>query len=130
MESDSEQREVLRKALKAVLKEERIKAVMAEVPFDEAYEMVRPSVGDVGEAPVGRPLDISKIPGEFMTYCNCMVRDCSSETAVTFMHLPAPPPHHRRDDQVKYHQLLSELTKGLPPTVMVHGIHAVTSTAL
>ena len=43
MESDSNQKEVLRKALKGVLKEERIKAVIAEVPFDEAYDMARAS---------------------------------------------------------------------------------------
>ena len=78
-----------------------------------------------------RLLDVRKIPNEFMTYCNCMIRDCSDQTAVTFMHLPSPPAAGRDgDEQVKYLRLLSELTKGLPPTVMVHGIHAVTSTAL
>ena len=38
--------EVLRKGLQSVLKEERIKAVVAEVPFDQAYQMVKGSLGE------------------------------------------------------------------------------------
>ena len=84
-------------------------------------------------------MDIMKIPDEYVRFCNGMIRDCSDETAVTFIHLPTPPspsmstislPHSVEDLQIRYLKLLSELTKGLPPTMMVHGIHAVTSTAL
>ena len=32
--------------------------------------------------------------------------------------------------RIRYFELLSILTKNLPPTVLVHGIHAVTSTAI
>ena len=38
--------EVLRKGLQSVLKEERIKAVVAEVPFDQAYQMVKGLLGE------------------------------------------------------------------------------------
>jgi len=139
--------EVLRKGLQSVLKEERIKAVVAEVPFDQAYQMVKGSLEeeDASNSPQGnthqpRLMDIMKIPDEYVRFCNGMIRDCSDQTAVSFIHLPAPPspsmsttstlPHSVEDLQIRYLKLLSELTKGLPPTMMVHGIHAVTSTAL
>lgn len=88
-----------------------------------------------------------------------MIRNYSSEsTAVIFMYLPPPPEpvneskddispfdspnglHNMQEyenslqiecpDRMKYMSLLKGLTEELPPTVLVHGLKAVTSTLL
>lgn len=64
---------------------------------------------------------------------NQIVRDKSNATAVTFMYLPAPPKVGTIDYKERCHHyldLLTELTYDLPPTILVHGINAVTSTTL
>jgi len=150
-DSDAETKELLRKNLKSVLKEERIKAVMAEVSFDEAYQLAREAERAPGSADDqlvssrarrrksfshydenAAHLDLMKIPMEYVQLSNQIVQNCSSPdtTAVTFIHLPAPPPKNQPRAQARYLQLLAELTKDLPPTVLVHGIHAVTTTAV
>ena len=129
---DEETRKRLRKTLKAILKEERIKAQVAEVPFDDVYELAKPAEtprNDVDDAADDHhDLDLTKIPMNFMQLSNSLLKESSSQSAVTFLHLPAPPKD--LELQIQYIKLLTELTNGLPPTVMVHGIHAVTSTAL
>lgn len=61
---------------------------------------------------------------------NEIIRNRSDATAATFIYLPAPP---RLDSpnwtqtSVQYLDLLTELTTELPPTVLVHGVSAVTS---
>ena len=85
------------------------------------------------------PLDMSKIPNAFMSASNQLIKERSHNTAIVFMYLPPPPTSKQKvgvtDDQlskmrVRYLELLSILTEDLPPTVLVHGIHAVTSTAI
>ena len=85
------------------------------------------------------PLDMSKIPDAFMSASNQLIKERSHNTAIAFMYLPPPPTSKQNvgatDDQlskmrVRYLELLSILTEDLPPTVLVHGIHAVTSTAI
>ena len=85
------------------------------------------------------PLDMSKIPDAFMSASNQLIKERSHNTAIAFMYLPPPPTSKQKvgvtDDQlskmrVRYLELLSILTEDLPPTVLVHGIHAVTSTAI
>ncbi|XP_058450902.1 solute carrier family 12 member 9 [Malaya genurostris] len=69
----------------------------------------------------------------YMQRINQIIRDKSNSTAVTFMYLPAPPKLSTVDYKEKCHHyldLLTELTYDLPPTILVHGINAVTSTTL
>ncbi|XP_053693101.1 solute carrier family 12 member 9 [Sabethes cyaneus] len=69
----------------------------------------------------------------YMQRINQTIRDKSNATAVTFMYLPAPPKLSTIDYKEKSHHyldLLTELTYDLPPTILVHGINAVTSTTL
>ncbi|XP_058815021.1 solute carrier family 12 member 9 isoform X2 [Topomyia yanbarensis] len=69
----------------------------------------------------------------YMQRINQTIRDKSNSTAVTFMYLPAPPKLSTADYKEKCHHyldLLTELTYDLPPTILVHGINAVTSTTL
>lgn len=59
---------------------------------------------------------------------NRMIKHESSETAVVFVYLPAPPSTERK--QVTYLRQLDLLTQDLPPTVLVHGLQPVICTSL
>lgn len=64
---------------------------------------------------------------------NQLIKQHSLQTATIFMYLPAPPVSNTWDENTiyrQYLQLLTELTADLPPTVLVHGVSAVTSTTL
>ncbi|XP_054268186.1 solute carrier family 12 member 9 [Macrosteles quadrilineatus] len=63
----------------------------------------------------------------YLLNVNQIMRLQSEQTALTFVYLP-PPPQVKISSQ--YLQCLTELTADLPPTVMVHGVSAVTSTTL
>lgn len=69
----------------------------------------------------------------YMQRANQIIRDKSNATAATFIYLAAPPktthPNFRALSKV-YLELLNEMTTELPPTILVHGMNAVTSTTL
>ncbi|ESO84407.1 hypothetical protein LOTGIDRAFT_207292 [Lottia gigantea] len=72
--------------------------------------------------------DFQEVPEEFIKAINEMISANSSRTAVSFFYLPKPP-----SDSTKYGSYLSQLdllTANLQPSVMVHGLHPVTSTTL
>lgn len=73
----------------------------------------------------GAPLD--NAVRVYLLSVNQLLRQHSEQTAASFLYLPVPP---QGGDEATYLQLLTELTADLPPTVLVHGIHAVTSTTL
>ena len=66
-------------------------------------------------------------PAYLMSACET-VRRRSSETAVTFLYVPIPPPN--KADYAKYLDCLTTLTENWPPTLMVRGVSPVTSTTL
>jgi potassium/chloride transporter 9 len=59
---------------------------------------------------------------------NCMLREHSVSTAVTYLYLPEPPLSSA--EYLPYFQKLSLLSDGLGPSVLVHGISPVTSTTI
>ena len=61
---------------------------------------------------------------------NQLLRQHSEQTAASFLYLPVPPDGDEATVYPNYLQLLTELTADLPPTVLVHGVSPVTSTAL
>lgn len=62
---------------------------------------------------------------------NELIKNQSSETAICFVYLPMPKESQRSDLQnINYLNALTDLTNNLPPTVLVHGVSAVTSTTL
>lgn len=62
---------------------------------------------------------------------NQLIRNHSTETAVCFVYLPMPKELKGSNLQnVTYLNDLTDLTNNLPPTVLVHGVSAVTSTTL
>ena len=90
-----------------------------------------------GERKRSTKLDMMKIPNEFMIASNKMILERSKNTAITFMYVQKPPistegmdENNLNEMRIRYFELLSMLTENLPPTVLVHGLHAVTSTAI
>lgn len=64
---------------------------------------------------------------------NQVIQERSNQTAVTFIYLASPPLIDSAtwpETSVTYLDLLTELTADLPPTILVHGTHSVTSTTL
>ncbi|CAK9813245.1 Solute carrier family 12 member 9 [Anthophora plagiata] len=76
---------------------------------------------------------LSNVSRAYILSVNQLIMEHSSQTATTFIYLPGPPVSNTWDESVMYRQylqLLTELTAELPPTVLVHGVSAVTSTTL
>jgi potassium/chloride transporter 9 len=61
-----------------------------------------------------------------------MIQRNSADTAVCFLNLPLPPEPatSTESDQEKYLSSLRMLTDNLAPTLLVHGLTSVISTAL
>jgi len=59
---------------------------------------------------------------------NGVIREQCSGTAVVFLYLPRPPADFTRHEE--YLRCLQLMSDSLPPTVLVHGLHPVTSTTL
>ncbi|XP_051176737.1 solute carrier family 12 member 9 [Leptopilina boulardi] len=76
----------------------------------------------------------SNVSRAYILNCNQLIQQHCSQTAAIFMYLPAPPISNtwggKNVVQQQYLQLLTELTADLPPTILVHGVSAVTSTTL
>lgn len=75
-----------------------------------------------------RMQEFNETSSEFLTAVNRLIKSFSSRTQVTFLYLPRPP--HEKSLHKTYLQQIQGLTEGLPPTVLVHGLHPVTSTTL
>ncbi|KAK1117054.1 hypothetical protein K0M31_016979 [Melipona bicolor] len=76
---------------------------------------------------------LSNVSRAYILSVNQLIKQHSLQTATIFMYLPAPPVSNTWDENTiyrQYLQLLTELTIDLPPTVLVHGVSAVTSTTL
>ncbi|XP_055299605.1 solute carrier family 12 member 9 isoform X2 [Sitodiplosis mosellana] len=69
----------------------------------------------------------------YMQGINKIIQERSNQSACTFLYL-APPPNidssNWQGASRQYLELLTELTVDLPPTILVHGVHTVTSTTL
>nr|XP_042905944.1 solute carrier family 12 member 9 [Parasteatoda tepidariorum] len=70
----------------------------------------------------------NQINMSYISGVNALIRQQSSQTSVLFIYLPPPPQSSKL--QLNYLQHLDALTVNLPPTLLVHGINPVTSTAL
>jgi potassium/chloride transporter 9 len=106
--------------LKILLQQLRIKAKSVMVPWDHVVaQMERTQASG----------SIAEFPKSFISAVNEMIRRNSADTAVTFLNLPVPPsPSLNKSDE--YLEALRTLTTDLPPTLLVHGLSSVISTAL
>lgn len=69
------------------------------------------------------------LPVAYVTAFNDMIKRYSEEAAITLLSLPIPPQDVNQDAQ-RYLDVVGQLTDNLPPTMMVHGVSSVISTAL
>ncbi|XP_059487148.1 solute carrier family 12 member 9 [Neocloeon triangulifer] len=69
---------------------------------------------------------------QHMQGINHLIRQKSDHSAAIFVYLPSPPDAVHGESPVAeaYLNLLTELTQGLPPTILVRGVSAVISTTL
>lgn len=74
----------------------------------------------------------NQTPIEFIELINGLIRSyCHSETTALFLYLPKPSTDINQQSVAEnYLYQLNKLTFGLPPTLLAHGLHEVTSTEL
>ena len=72
----------------------------------------------------------SHLSPAYVSGVNQLVSRHSVDTAVSFLFLPPPPPQQDSRHHPTYLSLLTQLTEGLRPTVLVQGVSAVTTTNL
>ncbi|WKX96227.1 hypothetical protein Q1695_012573 [Nippostrongylus brasiliensis] len=111
--------------LKQVLDTLRIKAESIVVPWDHVVCHFPQQSGPSANSQ--RPT--VDLPAPYLVAFNDMIKRYSEEAAITLLNLPLPP------DDVnvhadKYLDQIRRLTDALPPTLMVHGVSSVISTAL
>uniref|UniRef100_A0A7E4ZUJ1 Solute carrier family 12 member 9 n=1 Tax=Panagrellus redivivus TaxID=6233 RepID=A0A7E4ZUJ1_PANRE len=107
--------------LKLLLQQLRIKAKSVMVPWDHVVAQM-----DRGSGPAR---NIAEFPKPYVSGINEMIRRNSADTAVSFLNLPLPPPLTSQRAE-EYMEALRLLTADLPPTMLVHGLSSVISTAL
>ena len=114
--------------LEAFLRQLRILAKIQIVSWDSiALTLTREFDLTVSYAE-SRMQEYNETSSEYLTAVNQLIKSYSSRTVASFLYLPRPPQNvstHR-----KYLEQLQGLSDGLPPTVLVHGLHPVTSTTL
>lgn len=117
------------KKLKAFLRQLRILARIQIVSCESIPDSVWTHQFDVSvNYSDSRMQDFNEVNEDFLTAINKLIVSFSSQTAVTFLYLPRPP--QDRTIWEKYLEQLTALTQDFPPTVLVHGLHPVTSTTL
>lgn len=115
--------------LRQLLKDLRIQAKVQIVPWDEVVALHWHSRGgDSADGGLNAYSNITSISDEYLTAVNQLILQQSTTPTVRFLYLPRPP----ADTNLypRYLQQLEILTHGLGPTLLVHGVSAVTSTQL
>ena len=92
---------------------------------DSATESETQDAGGVTGIPKPCPVHVAD---EFLHGVNELIKNQCSTTVVTFLYLPRPP--RDKCSYPRYLQQLDMITEDLPPAVLVHGVHPVTSTTL
>ncbi|VDM18914.1 unnamed protein product [Wuchereria bancrofti] len=108
--------------LKQMLAHLRINAKSLVTPWDH---VVCHLDSDSPSAPLRESVDL---PMPYLTALNDLIKKNSGDAAVCLLNLPTPPKDVSRSEQ--YLEVIRYLTDGLPPTLLVHGLSSVISTAL
>ncbi|KAM3834894.1 solute carrier family 12 member 9-like [Vipera latastei] len=115
--------------LRQLLKDLRIQAKVQIVPWDEVVALHWHSRRQVSaDGGLNAYSNIASISDEYLTAVNRLILQQSATPTVRFLYLPRPP----ADTSLypRYLEQLKILTHGLGPTLLVHGVSAVTSTEL
>lgn len=121
--------EAQQKQVKSMLHELRINATIVTVPWDHITTLLSENAFDMQSDIMEPESDpVANLSDAYINGVNGLISGQSVDTAVTFLYLPRPPASPKLYSQ--YLKLLTGLTDGLRPTVMVHGMSAVTTTNL
>lgn len=118
-EKVAEQQQKLAKLLRQL----RILGPIKIVQFNHATELIRSEADQNVQYFAPFPL-----PQNYLKSINELIKEQCDNTAVTFLYLPKI--RGDEEEQEAYLNHLEVITNDLPPTVLVHGIHPVTSTTL
>ncbi|XP_020667148.3 solute carrier family 12 member 9 [Pogona vitticeps] len=115
--------------LRQLLKDLRIQADIHTVLWDSvvALHWHHQQEGRDGEA-INFPGNAACLSDEYLSAVNQLILQQSSAPTVRFLYLPRPPADTNL--YLRYLEQLEVLTHGLGPTLLVHGVSAVTSTEL
>ncbi|XP_042241653.1 solute carrier family 12 member 9-like isoform X2 [Homarus americanus] len=116
------------KQVKHMLHELRINATIVPVPWDHITSHIQQNLSDSQSEAEADADSLSHLNDEYINGVNGLISGQSVDTAVTFLYLPRTPQNPAQ--YPRYLELLTNITNGLRPTVMVHGISAVTTTTL
>uniref|UniRef100_F1KUJ3 Solute carrier family 12 member 9 n=1 Tax=Ascaris suum TaxID=6253 RepID=F1KUJ3_ASCSU len=108
--------------LKQMLTQLRIDARSLVTPWDH----VVCHLGD--SSPNAPPRESVDLPLPYLTAMNDLIKKNSGEAAICLLNLPTPPLDASLSE--RYLDVIRGLTDGLPPTLLVHGLSSVISTAL
>ncbi|XP_025023152.1 solute carrier family 12 member 9-like isoform X2 [Python bivittatus] len=115
--------------LRQLLKDLRIQAEIQIVLWDNVVALHWHSrQEDTADNALNFPSNITSVSDEYLTAVNQLILQQTSTPTVRFLYLPRPP----ADTNLypRYLEQLEILTHGLGPTLLVHGVSAVTSTQL
>ncbi|KAK5624157.1 hypothetical protein CRENBAI_002463 [Crenichthys baileyi] len=105
-----------------LLRKLRIRASIKIVPWDSVVQHYALPEGErCGEPTPG-------LSEDFLSAVNCMLMEHSSQAAVRFLYLPRPPAGRNQSQNYLAH--LEAVTRGLGPTLLIHGVTPVTYTDL
>ncbi|XP_005097586.1 solute carrier family 12 member 9 [Aplysia californica] len=135
----SENTAVKEKKLSTFLRQLRIQAQIVVVSWEHIQHHLRHGsdleqssgksiVVDDAEDRGNRMNEYAEVPDDYLEAVKSLVQSNSQRAAVTFVYLPRPPV--LPDEQLRYMQQLAVVSDLSHPTVLVHGLHPVTSTTL
>uniref|UniRef100_A0A8C4RT78 Solute carrier family 12 member 9 n=1 Tax=Erpetoichthys calabaricus TaxID=27687 RepID=A0A8C4RT78_ERPCA len=124
--------------LKQLLAKLRIKASIEMVPWDSVvalhWHKQLPDANqeeeeeEEGDFVNSFPSNAMRISDEYLKAVNALILEHSSAPAVRFLYLPRPPADTSLYPTYLHH--LDLMTRGLGPTLLIHGLSPVTSTDL
>ena len=102
----------------------RIEAEVLRVQLNPGPEAGKPK--QVGR----REFQLDTISDRYMKFMNGKILEKSAYTAISFMYLRQPPVGVEDEGKRRFIKLLEILSKDMPPTLFIHGIHSVISKEL
>ncbi|XP_054840189.1 solute carrier family 12 member 9-like [Eublepharis macularius] len=115
--------------LRQLLKDLRILADIHTVPWDNVVALHWHSRKEAAnDNALNFPGNVACVSDDYLSAVNQLILQQSSAPTVRFLYLPRPPADTSL--YVRYLEQLEALTRGLGPTLLVHGVNAVTSTEL
>ncbi|XP_059160463.1 solute carrier family 12 member 9-like isoform X2 [Physella acuta] len=130
----SENTAVKEQKLSHFLRQLRMQAKIVIVSFEDMYQHLQPGVeqeevhGLESQEEEVKMNQYVQVPDSYVTAVNGLLQEHLNQSAISFLYLPRPP--QQGDQHAIYMEQLTAISNWSHPTVFVHGLHPVTSTAL